>query len=138
MKFISLSTTVVNEVSCEIFATKSNHHNCCVNQRNIRKTVFFSFLRAFLSGVVFCAAAFVLSTVSYLVKGTPINFNHSRFHRLSLFKVLAYTNTKLFQVLMPCYYGNEFTLASEKLPMSSLHSDWLTTSTSNKKVGKYS
>lgn len=63
-------------------------------------------------------------------------FQISPFTDLSFFNFLAYTITMLFQVLVPCCYGNELTLASQKISMSLFHSDWLTTSGLYKKTVK--
>lgn len=40
-------------------------------------------------------------------------------------KIFTYVLVMLLQVFVPCYYGNEFFRASEKISTSLFHSKWI-------------
>lgn len=39
-------------------------------------------------------------------------------------RLMSYMLPMTLQILMPCYFGNEMILASDKLSMSLFHSNW--------------
>lgn len=47
-------------------------------------------------------------------------------------KLMSYVISMIVQILVPCYFGNELIVASEKLSVSLFHSNWIDASSEHK------
>ncbi|CRK90092.1 CLUMA_CG003810, isoform A [Clunio marinus] len=70
-------------------------------------TIFFA--QGFFSTLILCTISFSLSLVT-----DPVKF----------IRLFSYLILMLVEIYLPCYFGNEITLKSEKLSENLFHSDW--------------
>ncbi|CRK90842.1 CLUMA_CG004532, isoform A [Clunio marinus] len=80
------------------------------------------FVQAILSSVILCTSAFLLSTLSF-TNEMPI-----------IIRTVIYGISMMIQIFLPCYYGNELTLISNKISTTLFHSKWLDGSKKYKKA----
>ncbi|CRK95359.1 CLUMA_CG008901, isoform A [Clunio marinus] len=71
------------------------------------------FIQAILSALILCTSTFLLTTLSF-VNEAP-----------TFIRTTFYCLTMLIQIFLPCYYGNEVTLTSDKISTTLFHSKWV-------------
>jgi hypothetical protein len=112
----------------------------------------FAFLvQAFTSSVVLCTSVFLLTMVSFKnsLKLILKTFFHPQLKLLLItfqispltetphfIRTLFYTFSKFFQIFVPCYYGNEVMLASQKPSSALFYSNWIKSNQKYKKSMK--
>ncbi|CRK95360.1 CLUMA_CG008903, isoform A [Clunio marinus] len=77
---------------------------------------FVFFVQTFISSIVICGSVFLMTVLSQ-------KHETSDFFRTAVFGCLM-----TFQIFLPCYYGNELSVASDKILSTLFHSDWVSSS----------
>jgi odorant receptor len=86
------------------------------------------FIQGLLGSVILCMNAFTMTMVSRRlhVQSISKNFFSDQVHDISGFiKIFAFMFAMIIEIFLPCYFGNELSLASSKLSTAMFHSNWI-------------
>jgi odorant receptor len=157
MIFISLTTAAIDELCEEISLMEQKRHRSSWKLENCIRThvklkdfvseisneLSIPFLtQIFLSSVILCTSTVLLTTVSMfaIVLQSNVVLIFPQISPVSepvvFFRTLAYATTMLIQIFLPCYFGNELSLASDKISISLFYSCWISKDVDNKRLTK--
>lgn len=143
--FMSFTSLIANELSTEISSVdnETKLQECIERHINIKsfaskvsnKLSFAFFNQAVMSSVVLCTLIFYLSTVginNISVRSHSMLIIHFQLSpiadSLDFVKMSSFIVYTFLEIFLPCYYGNEISLAFAELSTSLFHSNWIESS----------